>query len=353
MSMSLIGVLPVSGLNIGVQAALPGLALEVTSLQEMLAKLALSLAAQLEVSINIPQLPSISAGIAAQIAAIPSSWNPANLFSCSLDAQADIGIELGLVTAQLAIVGEIVGSFSAGLDVPGLSAWSYAGRSASFGDQLASQTATGWQSHAPTDNVQGLVLATESFDSWGNFSGSFNTGRSSLRKVDPTKEANLTYMGTLGGGQLNTGVLDLFLPINLFLLELEALKLNLQFSLEAAIGINLPDLTLLLDILANLSIDVMLDNLINVSVDIGASIAFLELQISFLLDLQASLSIDAGGLALWSYSGPASGFGSSLQEAIADGVPGGSGPDAAAYGMAIATKLPAAWAGFGLIFLTK
>ena len=67
MSLSLIGVLPVSGLNIGVQAALPVIQARITSLEELIAKLTASLEAQAEVSINIPSLQAVLDGIAESV----------------------------------------------------------------------------------------------------------------------------------------------------------------------------------------------------------------------------------------------------------------------------------------------
>jgi hypothetical protein len=351
MGLALVGVLPVSGINIGIQAGFPAIQAKVVKLNADISNLQASLLAQAAVSANIPSLPGLAAGIQAQIANLPTLLDPTQIIQFSAGAQADIAAQLGLVELQIALVGSIAADFQAGLDTGGLSAWTYAGQSAAFGEQLEVQTRNGYSGVGADDHINAVIVATESFSSWGNFSATFNTGTTSVRELESTTGADLDFLGTLTGGQLNTGVLDLFQPINLYLLELEGLKANLEFALSAALGINLPSLPQMVAAL-DLDVSLMLDNLINVSVDLDAQISGLLLEIELLIKLTADLgvSIAAGGLALWFYNGPASGLGSEFKTAVEGGIPGGSGPDVPAYGVVVATKLPAAWASFGLIF---
>jgi hypothetical protein len=350
MSLSLVGILPVSALNIGITAALPG----IQSAIAKLTKLQVSLQAQAEIAVNLPNLPLLAAAISVQLTGLPTTFDPLSMFTASFDAKADIGLKLGLIEAELALVGELAASLNAGLNTGGLTLWTYAGKAASFGELLAGHTATGFDAVGPNDQIFGLIIATESFSSWGSFSASFNTGSTSTKELETTDSAELTYVGTLTGGQLDTGVLEAVLPINLYLLDLEALKLNLEASLQVCLGLNLPPLPMLTAGL-NVDLQLLLDNLINVNVDLAAEISGLQLQIELLLELVVKLtaSLSAGGLALWVYSGPARGLGSEFRTAIVNGIPGGSGPDVPAYGIVVSTKLPAAWAAFGAIFATS
>jgi hypothetical protein len=63
-----------------------------------------------------------------------------------------------------------------------------------------------------------------------------------------------------------------------------------------------------------------------------------------------ALQLSAGGLAVWVYAGPASEFGAALQAATEHGIPGGHGPAANAYGVAVACAIPGVWSTFGSIF---
>jgi hypothetical protein len=248
MSISLLGVLPVSALNIGVVAGIPALQSKIEQLSLEIGRLVEAIVAQAKVSLNIPTLPELAASYAIYIRDFALTFDPTNLFNASAGARADILAQLGLVEAEIAIVGEIVATFEAGLDAGNLSLWTYAGRAASFGTELQAQTISGYPDVEADEQIQALIIATEDFTSWGNFSATFNTGTTSLREIDPTSVADLSFEGVFGGGQLNTGVLDLSQPIELYLLELEAIKLNLEFALGITFGLNLPDLDVLLEL---------------------------------------------------------------------------------------------------------
>ncbi len=352
MGLSLSGVLPVSAINVGVVAAIPGIEEIIKKLAADITGLQLALEASLEVSLNLPDLPSFGFSFSAYLAALPQNFNPANILTASATVNVDIGIQLGLIEAQIAIVGDLIATLEAGLVPGGIALWTYAGRAGSFGSALELQTKRGFGHVAPTDHIYGAVIATESFESWGSFSATFNTGTTST-EVATTDESKLTFQGFLGGEDLNTGVFELVQPIKLLLLELEGLRLQLLASIQVTLGINLPDINLLLDIAANFSVDLAFDNLINVKVDLVAQIAGLQLQLEILIEFIVSLNLllSAGGLAVWGYEGPASELGTSLAAEIGvPGIPSGNGPDVPSYGIVLATKLPAVWASFGVIF---
>ena len=352
MSISLLGVLPVSGINTGLALGIPAIDAEVTKLGEDIIRLQGAIPAQADVALNPPTLDGLFAVRGDLLAAIPA-WDPANIITGGADVNADAAIKLGLIDAQLALVGNIKASFQAGLDTGGLSLWTYAGRAAGFGTQLQAQTQNGYPGAGSTEEVQALIIATESPTSWGNFSANFNTGTTAeLNPADLVSSERLTFEGTFTGGQLNTGVLDASLPIDLFLLELEGLRASLELQLQVSVGLNLPSLDLLAELAVDVDLELALDAVLNVSIDLLAEIDLINLRIQFLLDLIARLSLDAGGLAVWKYSGPASGLGAAFVPEIATGIPGGGGPDVGSYGVVISTKLPSAWAAFGLIFLT-
>lgn len=345
--------LPVSALNIGLVAGIPVLQAQITELQLDIERLSAAIQAQAEVSLNIPSLPALSASLAGYIAVLPTLFDPTKIVSASLDANFDITAQLGLLSIVLELVGEVNTSFQAGLSAPGLALWTYSGRAASFGEKLEQQTVTGYASTGPEEQIQALIVATENLDSWKSFGSGFNVGRSADAAASAAS-SKLTFEGELSGGKLNTGVLELSAFVKLYLASLEALKLNLEASLNFTLGLNLPDFQVLLDAALNIDLDLALDSLINIQVDLALQIELLQLRIDFFANIIAELNaaLSAGGLALWVYGGPASGLGSALKSAVVDGIPGGSGPDAVSYGCVVATKLPAVWAAFGGIFAT-
>jgi hypothetical protein len=354
MGLSLVGTLPVSALNIGLVAAIPGLTQQIIDLQVQIGGLSASFAAQAEVGLNIPDLPTLIPGISAQLTSLPGLLLPTNWVTVGAAANLDLVVKLGLVELQLGLIGQLLLSFEAGLSAGSLSFWSYTGPAAGFGQGLAAQTAGGWGATGPDAQVGGLVIATESGPSWSIFGENFRIGSS--RGVTASPQARrLVYEGVFNGGQLNTGVLAVKIPLDLYLLELQGLAVSLAFQIQVSLGLNLPSLSALAGSLEVLLPSLVLDNLINVKVNLAAEITALTVQVQFLLDLVASLqiSLSAGGLTFWGYSGAASSFGAGLRDALTTGMPGGSGPNAPIYGLAIACEVPALWAAFGQIFKTS
>lgn len=356
MSLALAGVLPVSALNIGLAGSLPALQVKIDKLTVDLSNFGVAVLAQVQAGVNLPSisLPALTASIAAHLATLATLLDPTKWVAASASANVSLSAQLGLVDAKLQVVADIAAKIQAGLAAPGLSLWTYSGAASRFGLRLAEQTEDGWGGIQPNQSVLGIVVATEDFDSWGQFSLGFNTGSTS-KTQGRTDRANLVYVGTLGGGEVNTGVLAISKLIGLILLELQGLKAAIDAQINVSLGLNLPSLGSLQAGVGATLPSVVLNNLINVKVDLQAAIGSITAQINALIALIASISaqLSADGLALWTYTGPASGFGSGLRQAIAAGVPGirGTGnPDAVAYGVAVATALPNAWASFGQIF---
>jgi hypothetical protein len=352
-----VGTLPVSALNVGLGASIGGLTAEVTKLHADISGLFPALAAQLEVSVNFPPNPvSYLAAISASLNPIEvaAQLNPANFVVAGAAAGIDLALELGLIEAQLAVATTIEASLSAGLSAGGIAGWSYSGRSATFGTALESATSGGFGKTAADVPIVGIVIATEDFGSWGSFSQGFRTGSTANAPADPNA-GRLSFLGELGGGEWNTGAAQVKRRLDLFIAELRGIRVGILASLQVTLGLDLPDPSLLVSagvgIVADLGIDGLLDNMINVDADITGTIGGIQAGIDANLSLAAYLNaqLSAGGLSLWTYSGPAGTFGSGLRGELANGIPGGSGANAAAYGVALAGSASAMGL-FGSIF---
>ncbi len=356
MTLSLLGTLPVSGVNIGLQASLSGLAAEVTKLTSDLSRVTVAVAAQVQVTANFPPTaltfgPAILASLS--LPEITSRLNPSNFVTIGADLSADIALDLAAVEAQLAIVSPLVLSLQGGLDAAGISGWQYSGRLGGFAATLMGATAQGFGGLTAGDDIQAVVIATETFASWQALA----EGVDVPAEETTAAEERLRAFGSRTGTDWNTGVADLFGRIRLLLLELQGKKTTLEASAQLALGLNLPDPQLVLDgslsAFADLGIDGMLDNMVNVQTDLDATISGLQAQIDAVLALSTSITaqLSAGGLSVWTYSGPASALGSELAAALTSGLPGGSGLDAPVYALALAGTSPS-MAAFGTIFTT-
>lgn len=357
MPLSLVGILPVSAINIGLAASVTGITAQITKLTADISGLTVALAGQVQVAADPPSLAGLTLAVTAALdpVSIAASFNPATLVSASVDVSGSIAVDLGLVDAQLAVVVPLGDQLELGLSSGGIAGWSYAGNAAGFGAELARETATGYGRTAGADQVVGIIFATESPSSWGAFSLGFNTGPSATAQPG-SDDAELAFMGELSGGQWNTGVLSLFAKLQLFIGELQGIKASLEASAQLALGLNLPDVQAQVDaglaIVGELGIDGLLGNL-SVHADIQGAIDGLNVEIQALLALSASLAVQlsAGGIVVWAYSGRADGLGSALALATTNGLPGGSGPRAVVYGLALAGSAPSMGA-FGAITKT-
>ena len=358
MTIAQIGTLPVSGVNLGLVASLPALTAEIDQLTLDLSRLGVALEAQVTFGLNLP--PNITAYLSQfalnfDVSVLVSSFNPTNWVTLNADANVELVVELGLIDAKLAVVAAIDAELSAGLDTGSLTAWTYAGNARGFGTELKYATQNGFGSVAPTADINAIIIGCEDFSSWENFGASFNIGTSADEDLGTTStQQDLLCLGTLTGGQLNTGVLELYARLRLFLLELQGLRAAVLAQIDLSLGLNLPDPQVIIDAGLEIDLDLAMDNLVNIQVDIAAQLEGIQLKIDLLLELIAEISaqLSGGGLTVWSYSGPAGLFGSEFAPEIINGMPGASGPGATVYGLVIACAFPAAWASFGNIMIT-
>jgi hypothetical protein len=347
-----IGTLPVAGLNVGIAAGLPVLTAQIAKLNFDIGKLNFAIADRLVVTSSLPiNLSALSGTFAIHTANLAANLNPGSITVSAAPINIELAGDLAFIEAQLGIAGPVKAEFEAGLNAGGLASWSYRGSARGFGETLEQATRNGFGETAPGANVKALIAATPNPATWSALSLGFNTGRSGASAAR-NDEAVLEFLGSLSGGQLNTGVLTLQQYVDLFWLSLEAQRLNLLAQLEFSVGLELPSVDLLLGFAADIDLGLALDNLLNVQLDLTADITALTAQIdvlaSLIADFQVQLSAD--GLYAWSYDGPASGLGAALKTDIAAGIPGGGGPEEPAYGIVLACESPAVWSAFSLIF---
>lgn len=333
-----------SSVNVGLAASLPALQLEVDQLAVEFTGLVPAIAASLEISLDFPPVAlSYATELAAHLnlAELAAQLDPTGWVTASVDANAELVIQLGLVNAKLQAVLQISAPLEAGLAVGALSGWSYSGSARAFGTQLRAATPGGWGKTAPTSAVKATIVATENPASWSAFGESFNTGGT----------GDLQYLGELGAWQWSTGLWSLMARIRAFIARLEGIKATLKAQLQVSLGANLPAPQVLLDVGLDLDLDVMLENMVNVRADIDLAIGGIQAQIDVLVDLIASLDLQlsAGGLAVWTYEGQAAELGPEFAEAIWEGVPDGNGATATVHGLVIAST-PANMDGFSNIF---
>ncbi len=355
-----VGSLPVSAINLGLAASVPGFGIQAAKLQADIAKLTLSTIAQVQVALDFPPNPAAFAPAAAAALnpiELASIFNPVSIAGGSVDAALDAGIELALVTAQLELAEQLETTLSLGLDAGGLDGWSYSGHAPGFGSELERHTINGFGKTAADSDVQGVIIATESFSAWGAFSSGANTGGTANAEADATR-ARLAYLGELSGSRWNSGVANVAAGFGLFVAELRGKKQALEASLQFMLGLDLPDPTVVveagLSIFAELGIGGLLENMLTVQADIAGAIGEVQGKLDLLLEGAADIAaqLSAGGLTLWTYSGAAGAIGTSLRSELASGIPGGTGPRAPAYGIAI-VGAPAAMTLFGSIFKTS
>jgi hypothetical protein len=350
-ALSFVGSVPVGVANVGLTASVAGLTAELTKLQAEVTALTPAVAGQVQVTANFPPNPALFA--TARLGWLdPLTMAAAfgQMVTAGAGANVDIAAKLGTVTAQVELVAALVAPIELGLAAPGIVGWSYAGRASRFGLELERFASPGFGRFAATTQVRGVIIATEDFASWQAFAEGFETGTSAIAEAVADV---LSFLGAKGGGQWNLGTASLFARIRLLLSELQALQATLEANIQVTLGLNLPDVPALFDLGIAVDFDVALDNLVNVQVDLTAALGDLQIKIDALLALIADIDAQLafGGLAVWTYEGAAGDIGSELRSAIASGVPGGSGANATAYGVALAGT-PGALETFGNVLLT-
>ena len=355
MAIELIGTLPVGSVNLGLAATPAGIQAEITKLTADVSKFTGAIDLKATVTSSFPPDPTALLALQGaldltQLTLVFAQWP-----TLCADFNSDLTTELGLVSAQLAIVEEITGTLQAGLDAGSLTGWTYAGRARGFGSTLKTATARGFGGVDKSTTVGALIIGCASFSSWGSFSAGFETGTSDDEDLgETTTQERLQCQGTLTGGQWNTGALDIFARLDALRLRLAGTKLALELQLQLSLGVGLPDPGDLIDFGLTLDLDAALENLVNIQTDLTAEIGGINAQIALLLALKGDIEaqLTAGGLSLWSYSGPAGQLGAEFATEIADGLPDAGGANSPAYGLCIACASPSAWAGFGEITAT-
>lgn len=352
MTLSYVGSLPVSGVNTGLNASLGALTIEIAQLGVDLSGLVPAVAGQLQVSIDIPpNVPAYTVNLAAAFnpAQVAIEVSPGAITLNGIEPAAELTIELGLVEAKLKATLNITQPLELGLGAGGIAGWSYSGGARAFGEALRTATPQGWGDTLPGETVAAVIIATESPSSWAAFKTTFQAG---------ADRSYLRYLGEYGASRWNLGLGTLMLRIRAFLAKLQALKARIEYQLQVFSGLELPAAELIidtgLDIVAEFGIDGLMENLVNVDVDLDAAAANINARIDAIVDLQAELSatLSAGGLSVWSYSGPAAAMGGEFVGAVRDGLPGGSGATAQVYGLVLAAT-PEAMSAFGNVFLTS
>ena len=359
MTITKVGTLPVSGINLGLAAGAASIAEKVTKLTADISKLTAALDTQLSVTANFPpNLAGYAVAFAATLdpTALASAFNPLNWITLNAGANLSLLADLALADAQIALVEPTVLDLEAGLAAPGIVGWSYSGRAAGFGRTLEAATRAGFPSAGPDRDVSAIIIACADFASWGAFSAGFHTGDSSIRSLPATTdEERLRFLGSLGGGQWNTGAQALLSGLSLLLSGLRGAKSGAEAQIDLSLGIGLPDPSAIVNAGLSIDIDAALASMVSVQTDLTATIGAIQADSDATLSLTAELDaqLSAGGLTLWAYSGPASGLGSAFAPEVASGLPGaGSGPDGAIWGAAVACADPGAWAGFGRVVAT-
>lgn len=338
-TLSLVGVLPVSGVNLGLAMMPPILQAEIAQLELDITNLGLAVAAQVQVGLSLPNLATLTATLEQLKAALASLLSTSNMVKVGASLNVELGLQLGVIELALEGALAVQATLEAGLGAPGIAAWSYSGAASGLASTAPGGITGPWQ--------RGLLVATESVDSWGQFSVSVNTGPSKTASVGGPQ--TLTALGQLGGAEIDTGLVDLKAQLDLLVLKWRGLKAQLEQQIQVTLGVNLPDLSELLALLEELMGDIegLLDNLVTASVDLDVEIHGIQLRLDALLDLVLSLEaqLSAGGLALWSYSGDGT-LGSDVAGVISGGVPGGTGANADIRALVLGCAQPSAWADF-------
>jgi hypothetical protein len=347
----LVGVLPVSALNVGLAACPPILSAELDELSTNLADFTANLTAQGQVALNRPDISGIAGGMATLGASLPGLLVPTEWVKVNADGNLEIAAKLGLVDLALGLVVDARATLAAGLESGGIAGWSWAGPVSRLRAAAPGAICGGSWPDTPDANVGGLVVATEDLGGWGTFSSAVETGGSADAPSGST--GTLWPLGVLGGASWCKGLDVPFGRIELFEIRLRGLKVKLELALQLTLGVNLPSLDGLLAILLDMAahVDLLLSNLINVNLDIAADISNLEIRIGVLLDLVAEigLQLTGGGLAVWRYSGPANAMGGEINGALRSGIPGGHGLGAECRALILACDSPSAWISFSKI----
>lgn len=351
MALTYLGSLPVSGINLGLQASLGALTIEIAQLEVDLAGIVPAIAGQAQLAVDVPNVPAFAANLAVVVnpVQVVIEVAPGSVTLNGIETAGDLTLELGLVEAKLEAALEITVPLELGLAAGSIAGWSWSGGARAFGEAMREATRAGFGDIGPAELVLATLIATEDPLGWAGLSSGVQTGSGA---------SGLHYLGQLGASEWSLGLGTLMVRIRAFVAKLEALKARIEYQLSILGGLELPSASAIIatgaGVVADLGLDGLLDNLINVNVDLQASIDGIQARIDVIVDLQAELSasLSAGGLSAWSYSGTAEALGSDLLSAILDGVPGGSGATATVSGLVLAAR-PPVMSAFGSIFCVE
>src|SRR5262245_38961845 len=128
MPIRLVGTLPLSAVNVGLAASLPGVSAEATKLAADITDLTPAVQASIDVASNFP--PNAAAYAAAiQAALAPGELaavlTPANFTAIAVEANTAVFAKLGFIQGQIALVSGIRASLAGGLEAGSISGWSY------------------------------------------------------------------------------------------------------------------------------------------------------------------------------------------------------------------------------------
>jgi hypothetical protein len=142
MTITYVGSLPVSGVNVGLNASLGALTIEIAQLEVDLSGLIPAIAGQLQLSIDVPNIPAflVNLGVLLNPIQVALEVNPGAITLNGIDAAAELLLELGLVEAKLAALLEITVPLELGLGAGGIAGWSYSGTTRGFGEALRTAT---------------------------------------------------------------------------------------------------------------------------------------------------------------------------------------------------------------------
>jgi hypothetical protein len=343
MSLSLMGVVPVSGITLGMVAALPTLQAEITQLGLDIADLGLTTAKLAANALTPPDPTGFMAALSALPLMVQGITDPTKVVTAGAEANVELVAKLGVVSLALAAGDPIGARLTAGMGGSGFGVWCYSGTCAGLVSLSPGAFGQGWQ--------RGLLIATESLASWGTFGQSVNTGPSG--SAPSGGPPSLTHLGSWSAGKLCPGFLEVSGQIGKFLLRLRGMKASLEGDIAFTLGLNLPNPLEVLDEINNLIAEAeqLLESMLQAPIDLTVDIGTIQARVDVVLEMTGKITaqLSAGGMAVWGYS-EGSDLGNDIASTLASGIPGGSGVGAEIRAMVIAHASQPIWSPFGLIF---
>lgn len=303
------GDIPLSVLNVGIAAAMPGVVAQATVLLADLAAMAPAPLLQTAFAASPPLLPDLDSLVAAgdNLLAYASTLNPANWGPAAASVNVSVAADLGFAEAQLAIVGQALGAVEAGVATGGIATWCYAGPAPSYFDGLLDRAASEY--YLREQVVDAFVVATDSDAAWATFAAGFNDA--GLRDSPGPR---IVYSGGASAGNLLTSLGRAYDVVRNLYLDLGARTTKLEADLQLTLGLDLPDP---LDLMVPVDVDL---GAITATVDFDSMFQAVGLQVDAVLDLVAELDLQLSGqaLACWHFRGPAGSMGAEVSRAVGE-----------------------------------